>query len=204
MAQTTVPTRTRSRATRIVLGLGALLFVVAAVAITIWTTRCPCETTPGFMLLGTVQHEFVKDWTFANDVPFCQIQVSMDALPHAINLNCFASPDGQLYLSCGVCARKAWAAHVGPNEHARCALTIASTPSSRNRVTDPALMDQVWDARGKKVNVYGGQPYNPKPAPGAKRPTPGGRSASPAPSPADLPEDQESLKARQVDGADFV
>jgi hypothetical protein len=170
MAQATVPTRKRSRATSIVLGLGAALFIIAAIAITIWTTRCPCETMPGFMLLGSVQHEPVKDWTFANNVPFCQIQVSMYGLPHAINLNCFALPDGQLYLSCSVCARKVWAAHVGPNEHARLRLNERVYPVILNRVTDPALMDQVWDARGKKVNVYGGQPYNPKPKPGAKRP----------------------------------
>ena len=80
MTQATVPTGRRSRATRIVLGVTAALFIIAAVAITIWTTHCPCETTPGFMLLGTAQHEAVTDWTFANDVPFCHIQVSMYGL----------------------------------------------------------------------------------------------------------------------------
>ena len=107
MAQATAATRNPSRAKNIVLGIVGALVLVGAVAVTIWTTRCPCETMPGFMLFGNVQHEAVKDWTFANNVPFCQIQVSMYGLPHAINLNCFATPDGQLYLSCSVCARKA-------------------------------------------------------------------------------------------------
>ena len=79
-------------------------------------------------------------------------------------------PNGELYLSCSVCARKAWAAHVGPNEHAWLRLNDRVYPVVLNRVTAPALMDQVWDARGKKVDVYGGQPYNPKPKPRAKRP----------------------------------
>jgi hypothetical protein len=149
--------------------LGALV-LAALVGVAVWTTRCPCETTPGFILFGDVQDEAVKDWTFANDVPFCQIQVSTYGLPHSINLNCFATPEGELYLSCSRCSQKFWAAHVGSNEDAWLRLNDRVYPVILNRVTDPAQMDRVWDARVKKVMVYGGQPYNPKPQPGAKRP----------------------------------
>lgn len=160
----------RSRTKMIVLAAASALVLIGVVALTIWTTRCPCETMPGFMLFGDAQHAPVTDWTFANDVPFCQIQVSAYGVPHAINLNCFATPEGQLYLSCSVCARKFWAAHVGPSAHAWLRLSGRVYPVILSRVTDPVVMDQVWEARVKKVMVYGGQPYNPKPKPGAKRP----------------------------------
>ncbi|HEV3057758.1 MAG TPA: hypothetical protein VGY48_05895 [Vicinamibacterales bacterium] len=169
MTQAIPPARKRSRTKPFLLASSALA-LVAAVVMMIWTTRCPCETTPGFILFGDVQQAPVTDWTFANDVPFCQIQVSAYGLPHAINLNCFATPEGHLYLSCSVCARKFWAAHVGSNEHAWLRLNNRVYSVVLNRVTDPALMDQVWETRVKKVMVYGGQPYNPKPKPGARRP----------------------------------
>jgi len=171
MTQVIPPGRKRSRTKLILLAAVSALVLVAAVVIMVWTTRCPCETTPGFVLFGNVQHEPVTDWTFANDVPFCQIQVSAYGLPHAINLNCFATPEGRLFLSCSACTRKFWAAHVGANEHAWLRLNGRVYPVILNRVTDPVLMDHVWEAREKKVMVYGGQPYNPKPRPGAKRPT---------------------------------
>jgi hypothetical protein len=122
------------------------------------------------MLLGSVEHEPVKDWRFANDVPVCQIQISAYGVPHAINLNCFATPDGELYLSCSVCTRKFWAAHVGQNEHARLRLNGRVYPVILNRITDPATMDRVWATRVKKVLIYGGAPFNPKPKPNAPRP----------------------------------
>src|SRR5689334_18506732 len=119
MAQTAATTRKRSRAKNILLGLAAVLVLVVAGAATVLTVRCPCDTFPGLMLLGDVQPEPVRNWSFANDVPLCQIQVSAYGVPHAVNLNCFATPDGELYLSCSVCTRKFWAAHVAANEPAR-------------------------------------------------------------------------------------
>ena len=81
MAQATATVRKRSPIRNILLGIAAALVVVAAGAVGVWTTRCPCDTFPGFMLLGDVQREPIRDWTFANDVPICQIQVSAYGLP---------------------------------------------------------------------------------------------------------------------------
>ena len=39
-----------------------------------------------------------------------------------------------------------------------------------NRVTNQAVLDRAWAARVKKLQIYGGGPYNPVPPPDAKRP----------------------------------
>ena len=135
----------------------------------VWTTTCPCNRTPGFMLLGNVQTAPVTDWSFVNNVPLCQIQVSAYLLPHAVNLNCMATPDGQLYLSCSACGTKFWASHVGENEAGRVRLNGRVYPVTINRVTDDAELDRAWAARVKKLQVHGEPPYNPPPPPDAKR-----------------------------------
>jgi len=62
-----------------------LIVVIGGVAV--WTTTCPCNRTPGFMLLGDVQATPVTDWRFVNDVPLCQIQMYAGIMPDAVNLN---------------------------------------------------------------------------------------------------------------------
>src|SRR5262245_31474777 len=98
MTETTL--RRTPRSNTILLGLAALIVVVAG-TVGVWTTTCPCNQTPGFMLLGDMQTTPVTDWQFVNDIPLCQIQVYAGIMPLAVNLNCMATPDGQLYLSCG-------------------------------------------------------------------------------------------------------
>mgnify|MGYP001390856032 CR=1 FL=1 len=72
-------------------GLVTLVLVLAVAAAAGWFFYCPCERTPGGWLLGERVSEPVTDWSFANDVPLCQIQVRAGLLPHSINLNCMAS-----------------------------------------------------------------------------------------------------------------
>ena len=112
----------------------------------------------------------VTDWSFVNDVPLCQIQVSALGLPHSVNVNCMATPDGQLFLSCSACERKFWGRHVKDNDHGRLRLNGRVYPVVFNRVMDQAVLDRAWAARVKKLQVYGGGPYNPVPPPDAKRP----------------------------------
>ena len=54
-------------------GIAAGLAVVVVAGLAVWTVNCPCETTPGFILLGDTHEEAVDDWTFANDVSLCAI-----------------------------------------------------------------------------------------------------------------------------------
>ena len=169
MAETWAPRRTPP-ARKFLFGLTALLIVLVG-GVAVWTTTCPCNQTPGFMLLGDVQTAPVTDWRFVNDVPLCQIQVYALMMPHSVNLNCMATPDGQLFLSCSGCERKFWGRHVHDNDRGRLRLNGRVYPVVFSRVTDPAVLDQAWAARVKKLQVYGGGPYNPVPPPDAKRPT---------------------------------
>src|SRR5258708_2082057 len=105
-----------SRAAKI--GIGVVLALVL-VGVAGWTTVCPCNHIPGFVLLGNVRHEPVTDWSFANDVPLCQIQINTGRGPHSINLNCMATPNGQLFLSCSVGTRKYWCQQVDKDQPAR-------------------------------------------------------------------------------------
>jgi hypothetical protein len=133
--------------------LGTLLgvvLVVAVAAFAVYFFYCPCERTPGGWLLGEEVEEPVTDWSFANDVPLCQIQVSRGILPHSINLNCMAS-DGKLYLSCASCDGKAWSTAVLADPDARLRLDDRVYSVRVTRVEDPAVLDEAWRARAEKA-----------------------------------------------------
>ena len=147
-----------------------VLLIVTAGGIAVWTTTCPCNRTPGLMLLGDLQEKPVTDWSFVNDVPLCQIQIYAGPIPHAVNLNCMATPEGELFLSCSVCSTKFWASQVEQNEPGRLRLNDRVYPVVLNRVQDEAVLDRAWAARVKKLQVHGEPPYNPAPPPDAKRP----------------------------------
>jgi hypothetical protein len=76
----------------------AALVAIPAVGISYWAIACPCDRTPGLYLRGVEARAPVTDWSFANQVPLCQIQVDTGLLPHALNLNCWATRTGDLYL----------------------------------------------------------------------------------------------------------
>ena len=90
------------------IGGPAALVVLLVIAFYGWSFTCPCERTPGAVLFGYEQPFPVDDWTFANEVTLCQIQINAGFRPHAINLNCFANDEGGLYLSCSSCDGKLW------------------------------------------------------------------------------------------------
>ncbi|MEC7581946.1 MAG: hypothetical protein VYC85_06015, partial [Pseudomonadota bacterium] len=41
----------------------------------IYSAVCPCERTPGGVLFGAAADGPVDDWSFANEVPLCQLQI---------------------------------------------------------------------------------------------------------------------------------
>jgi hypothetical protein len=135
-----------------------VLVVGAAVAYLGFSLVCPCERTPGGWLFGDTVSEPVDDWTFANDVPLCQIQVYRWGLyPHSINLNCMAS-DGALFLSCAGCDGKAWSSAALAHPEARLRLGDQVYPVRLARVTDPAVLDEAWNARARKTGRGEGSP----------------------------------------------
>lgn len=149
----------------------AVLVVAGAVAVGVWTNTCPCDRTPGFMLLGPSAPAPVADWHFANDIPLCQLQVTAYGLPHAINLNCMSTADGRLFLSCSVCDTKFWAKHVAPGSAARLRLNGTVYPVTLTRVLDDPTLDLAWRARVDKLQTWGTETgVNARPKPDAPRP----------------------------------
>lgn len=151
---------------------------VAALAVAVigggtWAATCPCGGVPGLVLRGEMREAPVEDWRFANDVSLCQIQISVGWLPHSVNLNCMATPAGDLFLSCSAGARKYWCPRVGADHPGRLRLDGVVYPVVLNRVTDPATLDAAWAARILKLQnpaVQAQQPPGPVPAADAKRP----------------------------------
>lgn len=135
-----------------------------------WSATCPCDRTPGLVLLGDIQEDPVLDWTFANNAPLCQIQIGAGWRPHAVNLNCMATPTGELYLSCSVCDAKYWASHVEKDEKSRLRIDGKVYPVTLNRVMEESRLDRAWRARVLKLQTFGEPPYNPAPATDAQRP----------------------------------
>ena len=130
----------------------AILGVVGVTAGAVYFFYCPCGNIPGGYLLGREVTHPIGDWSFANDVPLCQIQVQ-SWLPHSVNLNCMAS-GVQLYLSCGSCQGKSWSEAALADPRGRIRIGHQVYPVSLTRVMDPTVLDQAWAARLAKV----GQP----------------------------------------------
>ena len=136
---------------QMLLGVAATVAVVVVVGGVAWTMTCPCETTPGFVLLGDSNEGPLTDWSFANQVSLCQIQISIWLRPHSVNVNCMATPDGGLFISCSVGARTYWCPRVGDDQPGRLRLDGVVYPVILNREMDPATLDQVWAARIQKL-----------------------------------------------------
>ena len=171
-ARDTAGTRATS-VKKILLGLAATLALVVVAGGVVWTMTCPCETTPGFVLLGDTQDAPVADWSFANDVSLCQIQIGIWLRPHSVNVNCMATPEGELFISCSVGVNKYWCPRVGEDHSGRLRLDGVVYPVMLNREMDQSVLDRVWAARIRKLQ---------KPAVQARQPGGGG-----APPPLDTP-----------------
>ena len=136
------------------LGTGMLGLIAALIIVFLMFSRvCPCEVTPGGLLFGETVDTPILDWntTTANQENLCQLQIWAGIRPHSINLNCMATPEGELFLSCSVCDRKYWAARVEEDERAVLRLGDLLYPVVINRETDPVTMDRAFRARVLKL-----------------------------------------------------
>lgn len=139
--------------------LGTLLGIVVALVLVAAGTYffyCPCERTPGGWLLGNEVSEPIADWSFANEVPLCQIQVSA-GLPHSVNLNCMAA-DGEMFLSCSRCDGKRWSTAAVNDPEGRIRVGDNVYPITLQRVVDAPTLDRAWTARGAKTGNGVGVP----------------------------------------------
>jgi len=159
---------TNSKLKLIISALLAATLIAALAVFLYFSLVCPCERTPGAFLFGDVVEEEITDWSFANDVPLCQIQVWAGIRPHAVNLNCMATPQGELFLSCGNCENKYWAQQIGDSQGGRLRLEGTVYPVLFERIADGATLDQAWAARATKLQVHSG-PLNPAPTVGQQR-----------------------------------
>ena len=161
---------TGNKSRNILIAAGGTLLVALVAGFLIYSSICPCERTPGGFLFGERASEPVNDWSFANDVPLCQLQIWAGVRPHAINLNCMSTPEGELYLSCSVCTSKYWAARVGSDEQAVLRLGDLVYPVVLNRETDPETMDRAFRARVAKLQTTDLETMvTPRPPPGQER-----------------------------------
>lgn len=154
MNKKTTGTRKYWKVAGIVLGVAGVLALAAGAR---WFFTCPCDFTPGSVLWGELVEEPVDDWLFANDVELCQIQVQAGFLPpHAVNLNCMSTSQGNLYLSCSQCEPKRWSRLARRNESARIRLDGMVYPVRLTRVTDPGEADLAWRVRLEKLSNLNG------------------------------------------------
>ena len=147
----------------------AALVLIPITAFLYWFFTCPCDRMPGAYLLGAEAEEQVADWSFANDVQLCQIQINAGFLPHAINLNCMSTSAGDLYLSCSQCGSKRWSNAALSNGSARLRLNDTVYPVNLTRVIDSSELDRAWGARVTKLNTLP-VPATTPPPPDAPRP----------------------------------
>ena len=79
--------------------LKMLVLAICAIAlmglVMTFVVRCPCERVPGTVLFGTQVEARISDWSFANEVRLCQIEVQ-GVIPWSVNLNCMADAQGSL------------------------------------------------------------------------------------------------------------
>jgi len=133
----------------------AALVAIPVVGISYWAIACPCDRTPGLYLRGVEAREPVTNWSFANQVPLCQIEVDTGFLSHALNLNCWANSTGELYLSCAGCEGKRWSSAALANNQARLRLDKTVYPVTLTRVVDGGELDRAWESRAAKVGSGG-------------------------------------------------
>ena len=133
----------------------AAFILIPVVGLSYWAIACPCDRLPGLYLRGSEAPAAVTDWSFANQVPLCQIQVDAGLLPHALNLNCWADSTGALFLSCASCEGKRWSTAALENKEARLRLDRTVYPVTLNRVIDEGELDRAWASRAVKVGGAG-------------------------------------------------
>ncbi len=149
--------------------LGIVVVALSSTAFLVWSFTCPCERSPGGYLFGAGPEEQISDWSFANDVPLCQIQVGAALLPYSINLNCMSTSSGELYLSCSRCDSKRWSGIVLDDSTIRLRLDETVYRVTATRILDSEELDRAWDARVDKLQVHSTE-LNPAVPLGTPRP----------------------------------
>ena len=108
----------------------------------------PCGRVPGTRLSGEEITQPVTDWSFADQLPGCQIEVRPSE-PYSINAACFTYA-GRLFVGCMRCSGKRWPTYVAADPNVRVKLGDRLYPLRANRVTDMTTIQAAWDERSRK------------------------------------------------------
>lgn len=158
MVDTDTIIRKNRTLTRMVFIALIALMVAAALAYYIYSLSCPCDRTPGGVLFGERINEQITDWSIVNDVELCQLQIAAGIRPHSLNLNCWATPEGELYVGCMSCENKYWGYQVAPNENGFIRIAGRVYPVTLNRIEALDEMDQIWRSRFFKLRHRSSEP----------------------------------------------
>jgi hypothetical protein len=131
--------------------IAAITIAVIGLVMT-FVVRCPCERMPGTVLFGSQVSAPVSDWSFANDVRLCQIEVQ-GVIPWSVNLNCRADAQGALFLSCSRCDGKYWSGRALSNPDARIRIGGDLYPVRLARVQVDERLDHAWCTRAAKTGM---------------------------------------------------
>ena len=133
----------------------SIVAAILAGVLAFYLTTCPCERVPGAWLFGDEPSGPVSDWSFANDrdtARYCYIQIDTWR-PHSVTLNCMATPDGELYISCARCEGKNWSTNALTHPEGYIKIGTVVYPVTFSRVTDEATLDAAWQARALKTQA---------------------------------------------------
>jgi hypothetical protein len=123
-----------------------VVLVAAALAA---TGLGPCGPIPGGTLSGSELAGVVDDWSFANEVPRCAVEVQPSD-PHSVTVNCM-SWERRLFVSGSKCAGKTWSAYALEDPRGRIQIGESVYPVLLTRVEEPGVLDSVWRARAEKL-----------------------------------------------------
>ncbi|MDJ0786394.1 MAG: hypothetical protein QNK05_06270 [Myxococcota bacterium] len=110
----------------------------------------PCGPIPGGSLGSDEITEPVSDWSFANDLRRCAVEVGGPESPRSVTVNCM-SHEQRLYVSCSSCEGKRWSAIALEQPAGRVRAGDGLYPVTLRRVEQPEELDAVWEARGRKL-----------------------------------------------------
>ena len=137
--------------------MAAITTAVIGLVVT-FMVRCPCERMPGTVLFGSQVSVPVSDWSFANAVRLCQVEVQ-GVIPWSVNLNCMADTQGALFLSCSRCDGKYWSGRALSNPEARIRVGGDLYPVRLARVQVDERLDHAWRTRAAKTGMGVDRPH---------------------------------------------
>ena len=151
-AQGTAGTRSKT-IKKILLGVAVTLVLAVVGGGVVWTTTCPCETMPGFVLLGDSPDAPVTDWSFTNEIEEIFVETrAWYRLPHSTTIWC-VELGGDLYVGSYGDEQKTWEKNLVPEPRARLAIAGKLYEVTLQQVEDPGRVEALDAAYAQKYDM---------------------------------------------------